>query len=263
MMVALIVSIPVSVEAQSADARTEAESAAPPPRLPNGQINLGAMPGQKGFWNPFSGGQFVGHGGNALPTNPTIDEIPFRPWAKALYEYRDFRNGLDDPHARCQPAGGVRFLTAPNGMEFIQQPEHNRIIMIDGENRDWKRIAMEPGRQHPPADELNPSYFGDSIGWWEGDTLVVDTVGFNEKFWSFRNGMPHTKFLHLTERFTRIDMNRIRYEVTVDDKAAYTKPWTGGFYILWQSVNYDNSPGGEIHEYFCIDNERDSENLER
>jgi hypothetical protein len=122
---------------------------------------------------------------------------------------------------------------------------------------------MEPGRKHPPMDELNPSYFGDAIGWWEGDTLVVDYVGFNEKFWAFRNGLPHTRFLHLTERYTRIDMNRIRFEFTVDDPGAYTRPWSGGWHINWQSTNYDNSPGGEIHEYFCIDNERDSEHLER
>ena len=67
----------------------------------------------------------------------------------------------------------------PNGMEFIDQPELQRIFIIDGENRDWRRIAMEPGRKHPSEDDLIPSYFGDSIGWWEGDTLVVDTVGYN------------------------------------------------------------------------------------
>jgi hypothetical protein len=266
--IAIAMSIPVLLDAQApaggapATAKPAPPPAGPPPRLPNGQINLGAVPGQKGFWNSFNG-QLIGKTGNALPTNLTIDEVPLRPWARALYEYRDLRDGLDDPHARCQPAGGLRFLTAPNGTEFIQQPELNRIIMIDGENRDWKRIAMEPGRKHPPMDELNPSYFGDAIGWWEGDTLVVDYVGFNEKFWAFRNGLPHTRFLHLTERYTRIDMNRIRFEFTVDDPGAYTRPWSGGWHINWQSTNYDNSPGGEIHEYFCIDNERDSEHLER
>ena len=142
--------------------------------------------------------------------------MPFRPWAKAVYEFRRFRGGLDDPHVRCQPAGGIRFFTVPNGMEFIQQPELNRIIMIEGENREWRRVAMEPGRQHPPEEQLNPSYFGDSIGWWEGDTLVVDTVGFNEKFWMIRGGMPHTKFLHITERFTRLDFERVA--VRSDDR---------------------------------------------
>ncbi len=264
--VALVVSLPSSSPAQNpaggGRGRTTPAPPARPPRLPNGQINLGAVPGQKGFWNSFNG-QLIGRTGNALPTNLLVEDVPFRPWARALFEYRNVRNGLDDPHARCQPAGGIRFLTVPNGTEFVQQPELNRILMIDGENRSWKRIAMEPGRKHPSEDDLVPSYFGDPIGRWEGDTLVVDTVGFNEKFWAFRNGLPHTRFLHLVERYTRLDMNRIRYEFTVDDKGAYTRPWSGGWHINWQSTNYDGSPGGEIHEYFCIDNERDSEHLER
>jgi len=152
----------------------------------------------------------------------------------------------------------MRFFTVPNGMEFIDQPELSRIFIIDGENRDWRRIAMEPGRTHPSEDQLVPSYFGDSIGHWEGDTLVVDTVGYNEKFWFIRGGLPHTRFMHLTERFTRTDFDTLKYEVTIDDKGAYTRPWSGGWNIRWQYENYDGSPGGEIHEYFCIDNERDS-----
>jgi hypothetical protein len=266
---AIVLSLPRLSHAQAPAGRGRgaapakpAAPAGPVPRLKDGTVNLDAVPGQKGFWNAFNG-QLVGKKGNALPTNLEVADVPFRPWAKALYEYRVFRNGLDDPHSRCQPAGGLRFWNAPNGTEFIQDPDHNRILLLDGENRDWKRIAMEPGRKHPSPDDLNPSYFGDAIGHWEGDTLVVDTVGFNEKFWAFRNGMPHTRFLHLTERYTRVDMDRIKYEVTIDDKGAYTAPWSGGWYINWQSTNYDGTPNGEIHEYFCIDNERDSQHLER
>ena len=76
-----------------------------------------------------------------------------------------------------------------------------------------------------------------------------------------RGGLPHTRFLHLTERFTRTDFNTMRYEVTIDDKGAYTRPWSGGWTMPWQPNNYDGTPGGEIHEYFCIDNERDSEHF--
>jgi len=232
----------------------------PTPRWPNGKVNFGAPKGEKGFWNNGTGSP-VGRNGNALQTNMPIEEVPFRPWAKALYEYRRLRGGLDDPHVRCQPPGGMRFFTVPNGMEFIEQPELNRIFLLAGENREWKRVAMEPGRQHPSPDDLNPSYFGDSIGHWEGDTLVVDTVGFSEKFWMIRGGLPHTRFLHLTERFTRTDFNTMKYEVTIDDKGAYTKPWSGGWTMPWQPNNYDGTPGGEIHEYFCIDNERDAEHM--
>jgi hypothetical protein len=146
----------------------------------------------------------------------------------------------------------------PFGMEIIDQPELSRIFIIDGENRDWRRIAMEPGRKHPSEDDLIPSYFGDSIGHWEGETLVVDTVGYNEKFWFIRGGLPHTRYMHLIERFTRTDFDTLKYEVTIDDKGAYTRPWSGGWNIKWQYTNYDGTPGGEIHEYFCIDNERDA-----
>ena len=156
----------------------------------------------------------------------------------------------------------MRFFTVPNGLNIVDQPELNRLFLISGENRDWRRIAMDPGRKHPPEDQIVPSYFGDSIGRWEGETLVVDTVGFNERFWVIRGGLPHTRFLHLIERFTRVDYNTLKYEVTIDDKGAYTRTWSGGWLIPWQTVNYDNSPGGEIHEYFCHDNERDSERFD-
>ena len=229
----------------------------PTPHWPDGRVNLSQTPDTKGFWNVASGNP-IGKGGSGLPTNLELNEVPFQDWARALYDYRRSRGGLDDPHSRCQPAGGMRFFTVPNGMEIIDQPELHRIFIIDGENRDWRRIAMEPGRKHPPEDQLNPSYFGDSIGHWEGETLVVDTVGYNEKFWFIRGGLPHTRFMHLTERFTRTDFDTLKYEVTIDDKGAYTRPWSGGWNIKWQYTNYDGSPGGEIHEYFCIDNERDS-----
>src|SRR5439155_697854 len=101
----------------------------------------------------------------------------------------------------------------------------------------------EAGRKHPPEDQIIPSYFGDSIGHWEGETLVIDTVGYNEKFWFIRGGLPHTHFMHLTERFTRVDFDTLKYEVTIDDKGAYTKPWSGGWYIPWQYTNYDGTAG--------------------
>src|SRR5262245_58718529 len=97
-----------------------AQPSAPTPRWSNGRVNLDASPGQKGFWNVMQG-QVVGRNGSSLPTNLTLDEIPFQDWAKALYEYRQSRNGLDDPHARCYPAGGMRFFTVPNGLNIVDQ----------------------------------------------------------------------------------------------------------------------------------------------
>jgi hypothetical protein len=103
------------------------------------------------------------------------------------------------------------------------------------------------GRPHPTGADLVPSYYGHSIGHWEGDTLVVETVGFNEKFWIDREGSPHTEQLRLVERFSRPDFNTLKYEVTVHDPGAYTAPWTGGFFLRW-------SAGTELFEYVCQDN---------
>jgi hypothetical protein len=104
-----------------------AQPSAPTPRWANGRVNLDAAPGQKGFWNVMQG-SVIGRNGSALPTNLTLEEVPFQDWARALYQYRQSRNGLDDPHARCFPAGGMRFFTVPNGLNIVEQPEMNRIF---------------------------------------------------------------------------------------------------------------------------------------
>ena len=104
------------------------------------------------------------------------------------------------------------------------------------------------GRAHP--QNLSPSYRGDSVGHWEGDTLVVDTVGFNEGAWvSETCGMPTTEKLHTIERLTRTDFTTIKYEITVDDPGAYTATWKSGFYMRW-------TPGVESFELVCQDNKK-------
>ena len=89
-----------------------------------------------------------------------------------------------------------------------------------------------------------PTYYGHSIGWWDGDTLVVDTVGFNEGFWMDREGRPHTNQLHTLEKFTRTNFDTLRYELTVDDPGAYTAKWGGATNLRWES-------GTELFEYVC------------
>ena len=98
------------------------------------------------------------------------------------------------------------------------------------------------GRSHP--SHLLPSYYGHSIGWWEGDTLVIDTVGFNEGFWLDRMGAPHTERLHTVERLTRTDAASLQYEMTIDDPAVYTAPWKARFDMRWEQ-------GTELFEYIC------------
>ena len=168
------------------------------------------------------------------------DQVPFQPWAKALFDERE-KHELE-PHARCKASGMTRQFLTPYGTEFVEVAELQRIYIFDvGGPHTFRTIYMD-GRSHPK--NLTPSYYGHSIGWWEGDTLVVDSVGFNESFWWDRRGLPHTEQLHFIERFTRTDAQNMRYEFTVDDPGAYTKPYSG-------TLNIRASTGTELFEYIC------------
>ena len=107
------------------------------------------------------------------------------------------------------------------------------------------------GRPHPTGDALRPTYLGHSVGKWEGDTLVIDTVGFNEKQW-LAGSYPTTDRLHLTERISRPNLKTLSYEVTVDDPGAYTASWTGRWTISPASASTWVA-GGEMFEYICQD----------
>ena len=228
----------------------------PAPRWPNGHVRLGPAPGKKGYWGAPSSTVLVETTGGAIPMNrdgllaniTDADKVaPFQPWAKAVYEYRQRTLFKDDPYNRCIPPGGARHFQSAYGFQFIEQPDVGRILLLlGGGDRNW-RIIYTDGRPIGHKDELVLTYYGTSVGKWEGDTLVVDTVGFNEKFWFTNGGLPHTEALHLTERFTRPDLNTLRYQVTVDDPQTYTRPWTGGWTIQWV-------PDEEIQEYFCEEN---------
>jgi hypothetical protein len=178
-----------------------------------------------------------------------VDRVaPFQPWSRALYLRRQRNLLADDPAGRCLPAGGPRQFQTPNGVQFVEQRELGRILVLSGGgNRNWRVIATDGRPQGQPA-EVVLSYYGNSVGKWESkDTLVVDSIGFNERFWFTNGGLPHTEALHLIERFTRTDLNMLKYEVTVDDQHTYTRPWTSGFTLSW--VNDQ-----DIQEYFCEEN---------
>ena len=227
----------------------------PTPHLPDGRVNLGPLPGEKGVWEGNAGATLATNVKGLdnprmnLPTNLKIADVPFQPWARAVYDYRQSTTTKDDPHVRCKPSGGPRMFHTPYGFEFLDMPDQQRIVIVGvGGPHTWRTIYMD-GQSAPPKD-LDPTFSGHSVGHWEGDSLVIDTVGFNEKFWLTREGIPYTDKLHLTERFTRTDYNTLKYEATIDDPGAYTKPWTGGWLIQWQ-------PTEELYEYVCQDNNRD------
>jgi hypothetical protein len=204
----------------------------PAPRNAGGRVLLGgATLKEKGLWLPVFG-----------ITAPLLatEQVPYQPWAKAIFVDRQ-KHELE-PHARCKPSGFSREFMTPYGVEFVELPELQRVFIFDvGGPHTFRTIYMD-GRSHPA--NLTPTYYGHSIGWWEGDSLVVDTVGFNESFWLDRRGMPHTNQLHTLERYTRTNQATIQYEVTVDDPGAYTKPWKSTFNLRWEN-------GTELFEYVC------------
>jgi hypothetical protein len=227
----------------------------PTPRWPDGHVRLGPPPGQKGYWDGDSNnltdrtaGNFTMSKEGILTNLADADRVaPLQPWAKSVYEYRQRTLLKDDPFTRCLPPGGPRQFQTPHGFQFIEQRELGRIlVLLGGGDRNW-RVIFTDGRPLAQADEVVRGYYGTSVGHWEKDTLIVDSTGFNEKFWFANGGLPHTEALHLTERFTRTNLATLKYEVTVDDPRTYTRPWTGGWDIHWVA-------GEEIQEYFCEEN---------
>jgi hypothetical protein len=234
------------------------------PKWPDGHPRLGVEPGQKGYWsNPSTGGLYETSAGNIRMTKDGLllniadagKVAPFQPWAKGLYEYRQKSLLKDDPMVSCLPPSGPRQFQAAHGVQFVEQPDRQRIfVMSGGGNRNWRLIYLD-GRAIPDSEDVSPTYFGYSSGKWEGDTLVVNVGVFSERFWFTNGGVPHTEGLKLIERFSRPDYNTLKYEVTVNDPAAYTRPWTGGWTLQWMA-NEDLDT-----QYFCQDNDRDPEHM--
>ena len=217
-----------------------AQDVPPTPRWPDGHVNLGATAGAKGYWEARPG----------LGTFPRAADIPLQPWARALYQYRTAKTDLYPPQINCKPGGGPSFFLAP-GFEFIEIPELKSIFQLNiAGPHSWRVIYMD-GRPHPTGDALRPTFFGHSTGKWDGDTLVIDTVGFNEKQW-ITGSYPTTEQLHLTEKITRPNLKSLNYEATIDDPGAYTAPWTIRWSITERSASKWNDVG-EMFEYICQD----------
>ncbi|HXS80770.1 MAG TPA: hypothetical protein VN818_10815 [Gammaproteobacteria bacterium] len=231
-LAALVIADPAAAQPQRRGRNANAPPPGPAPRDADGRAILwGATPEEKGVWTP----QF----GITQPIHPA-DQTPFQPWARALFDARQISEL--EPHTRCKASGTARQFQTPYGVEIVNLPEIKRIFIFDiGGPHTFRTVYMD-GREHPK--DLEPSYYGHSVGHWEGDTLVIDSVGFNESFWMDRRGMPHTTQLHTIERFTRKDAETITFEITVDDPGAYTAPWTGGFDLGFER-------GVELFEYSC------------
>ena len=177
--------------------------------------------------------------------------IPFQPWAEKLYLERKANFSKDDPEGHCLPPGVPRMTTTPYPFRIMQTPKLI-LIVYEGGAHIWRQIFMD-GRSHP-ADP-NPTWLGDSIGHWDGDTLVVDSVGFNGESWLDESGLPTTESLHVIERFRRPDLGHLEIESTVDDPKAYTKPWSFTTHPVMLK--------GDLMEYICQENNKDVPALSR
>jgi hypothetical protein len=199
--------------------KAPAPPAGPTPRTRDGKVDF------SGVWVPAT---------TRLPSDPS-----YQPWAKKLYDERKANKGADDPERVCLPNGAVRINPLP--YKIVQRPE-TVALLWEGNTHSYRRFFLD-GRAHN-LDVEPESWTGQSIGKWDGDALVVDTVGFNDKTWLDATGKPHSDAMHLTERYRRPDLGHLNVELMIEDAKALTKPYT------FTRV-FTLAPGWELQEYVC------------
>ena len=210
----------------------------PPPRLPDGTPDLSGVWVGNGPIGDISMGLLPG------------EQLVMLPSAEAIMKSR---MAADDPEARCLPTGVPRI--APYPWRLVQSPAYGKathlFFLFEGNIHSFRQIFMD-GRGHP--DDEEPSWYGHSVGHWEGDTLVIETVGFNDLFWFDFVGHPHTEQLKTVERYTRTKFGELEVVTTVTDPGAYAKPFTVKF-------RHTLRPGWELMEYICNENNQDVEHI--
>jgi len=222
------------------------------PRNADGKPNLTASAPRTADGKPDLSGLWMLNAGPGrlanVAANLKADDV--EPWAEELYKQRLGNLGRDDPWTvDCLPAGPREIVKGGDGPARIIQTPGVLAILYD--DLTYRQIFLD-GRVLPK--DPNPSWMGYSVGRWEGDTLVVESTGFNERSWLDMGGHPHTEFLRTTERFRRTSFGHMELQVIFDDPKAYKKPWTISF-----GVNL--APDTEMIEYVCGENERDRAHL--
>ncbi|HUK35233.1 MAG TPA: hypothetical protein VLV86_15045 [Vicinamibacterales bacterium] len=233
--------------------------AAPPPRLPNGKIDF------SGTWEsrqPPSGRL----GGPMVPNlNPATDPplanfanigqnfkegLPFTPWAADLRSRRMATNSRDNPDANCLPLGFMQLHTHSQPRKVVQNV--NDVVIMYEANSGLRNIYTD-GRSLPENDP-QPWWYGYSVGKYEGDTLVVETIGLRDDGWLDVQGAPFTSNAKITEKFRRPTFGRMEIDVTIDDSKAYTKPWT-------VRINWRLGADEDLIEFICQENNLDVRHL--
>jgi hypothetical protein len=199
-----------------------------------------------GVWMQYPDGPSPG-----VPGMNAIDERfrpPFTPWGQARFDAAKPMQGptavagLENaPTLHCDPDGPPRVLNLPNPFEIVQIP--GRVFMFFELGHVWRTIWTD-GRALPK--DPDPSWLGYSVGKWEGDTFVVDTIGFNDKLWVDVYGSPRSDKMHLTERYRRLNHDTLEMQITMDDPKAYTKVWVNPPKL------HKLEPAWEIAEWFCV-----------
>jgi hypothetical protein len=236
------------------------------PRLANGKPNLTAPAPRTADGKPDLSGIWLA--GNALPCPADLRDgddciekiplsheavdfasslpggLPYQPWAAALVKQRIAEHSKDDPHARCLPPNFPRAFAFPHLQKLIQLP--GLVVILDEFNASYRQIFTDA---RPLPYDPQPSWNGYSSGKWQGDTLVVETIGFRDDLWLDMKGNPLTNAAKVTERFLRPNYGSLQIEVTVNDPKAYTKPWT---VTLQQVIKLDT----ELVDEICLENEQ-------
>jgi hypothetical protein len=220
------------------------------PRTPDGKPNLTAPAPRTADGKPDLSG--IWHADGRFLDNLAGDgvDVPMYPSAAALYKQRMDTLGRDKPQLHCMPHG-VPDAMLVNAIPFkiVQTP--GELVVLYEEFNVYRQIFTD-GRSLPK--DPNPTWYGYSIGRWEGNTFVVETAGFKEGTWLDNGGHPHTDALHLTERFRRPNFGSLEMDVAIDDSKAYPKPWKS------VTIHFKLLPDTELLEHLC-ENEKDAEHL--
>ena len=176
--------------------------------------------------------------------------LPYQPWLAALVKERSGNNAKDDPHVRCLPDTFIRAYSLPHLLKFVQSP--GLLLMLNEMNAGYRQVFTD-GR--PLPDDPTPSWQGYSSAKWEGDTLVVTSIGFRDDLWIDWNGSMITSAAKVQERIRRPDYGHLEVQVTVDDSKAYTKPWTATPLHMRIALNT------ELVDEICLENEKSSQRM--
>ena len=225
------------------------------PRLSDGKPNLVAptprtadgKPDLSGMWQLDS----AGLGGIAFNVAQDLAEKDIQPWARSMYQQRLLDLGMESPSAHCLPPSILSLNAFRPFFSRIVQTPGLMVLLYRGETNDYARTIFTDGRKLP--EDPSPAWLGYSIGHWEGDVLVVDTAGFNDRAWLDYGGHPQTESLRVTERFLRRDFGHMELEMTLDDAKVFTRP-------VSMRIDKVLAPDTELSESIC-ENEKDAGHL--